>query len=111
MSKEEEVYLESETSGESRNFHIMRADNELFLEESNVVLPVINVKRIKLPRGGENWEIVANDELVLSLKGTRFTNPEREFLRSVDGMKFLMSQFKSGKKSVVKIKEELRKVL
>lgn len=108
---EEEVFLESETAGESRNFHILRADNELFNEEANIALPIINVKRVKLPRNGEDWEVIENGQVVLTLKGTRFTNPEKTFLRTVEGMQFLMAQYKSGKKSVVKIKEEIKKVL
>lgn len=108
------TYEEEETFGaESQETRLtLRTDNELFNEEeSGVVHSVINVKRIRLPKNGEDWEILVDGEVALTMKGTRFTNPEKEFLRTVEGMKFLISEYKKGKKSVVKIKEELKKVI
>jgi hypothetical protein len=108
INEEEDRFLDEEKN-ESKSFYLLRADNELFNDDSYIAQKVINVKRVKLPKQGEDWEILEDNKIVLSLKGTRFTNSEREFLRTVDGMKFLMNQYKSGKKSVVKIKEELKK--
>lgn len=90
----------------------LKADNELFNEESsNIIHPVINVKRVKPSKNVENWQILVNGKIALLLKGTRFTVPEKDYLKTVDGMKFLISMYKNGKKSVVKIKEELKKVV
>lgn len=98
----DEVSVPSLDSLDSKS---LRVDNELFNEEdSNIVHSVINVKRVK-----EDWEILVDGKSALLLKGTRFTNTEKDYLRTVDGMKFLISTYKSGKKSVVKIKEELKR--
>lgn len=89
----------------------LRSDNELFNEEeSNIIHPVINVKRIKTSKS-EDWQIIINGKKMVLLKGNRFNNNEREYLRTVDGMKFLITEYKNGKKSICKIKEELKKVL
>lgn len=106
---EEELFLAE--NSESKGFNLLRTDNELFNEEDNIAHPVVNAKRVKLPRHGEDWEILVNGKVALLLKGTRFTNPEKAFLRTVDGMKFLISEYKSGHKSVVKIKTNLKKAM
>ena len=89
----------------------LRTDNELFNEDDRAIVhSVINVKRIKLPKNGEDWEILVDGKSAVTMKGTRFTNAERDFLRSVEGMKFLVSEYKKGRRSVVKIKEELKRM-
>src|SRR3990167_3283012 len=105
---EEEMFLSQEN--ESRNFTLPRADNELFNEDDNIANIVVSAKRVKLPRNGEDWEITVDGRTALKLKGTRFTNPEKIFLRTVDGMRFLISEYKSGNKSVVKIKVSMKRV-
>ena len=92
------------------NLNLLRTDNELFKEEDNTVEKTINVKRVPLPRKGEDWEIFENNKIVLTLKGTRFTKSEKEFLRTVDGMKFLMDGYKTGVKSVAKFKQAIKKI-
>jgi hypothetical protein len=110
MAKYDEEEFATHDNLESR--YALRADNELFDEDSgSVVHPIINVKRKKLPHDGEDWEILVNGKSSLYLKGTRFTNQEKVFLRTVEGMKFLISEYKNGKKSVVKIKDELKKII
>lgn len=106
---DEEVFLGTES--ESHNFHLLKSDNELFNEEANVASKVISARRVRLPKNGEDWEILENNRVVLNLKGTRFTNPEKDFLRSIDGMKFLVAEYKAGSKSVVKLKEKMKKLL
>lgn len=95
----------------SFNFHLLKADNELFDEDSNKANKVISAKRVKLPKNGEDWQILENGKAVLVLKGTRFTNVEKNFLHTVDGMKFLVSEYKTGSRSVLKIKEKIKQIL
>lgn len=90
---------------------LLRADNELYNEEDNIVSPVISVRRVRLPRSGEDWEVLVNGKVALLMKGTRFTNSEKDFLRTVEGLTFVISEYKEGHKSVVKIKERMKKVL
>lgn len=114
MSKDEEedTFLDQEGSdARNFNFHLLKADNELFNEEANKASKVTSAKRVRLPRNGEDWQILENNKVVLLLKGTRFTNPEKKFLRTIDGMKFLVAEYKAGSKSVVKLKEKLKKLI
>lgn len=108
LSDEDET-IYSETLNQFKQFGLSKNDTELFKDEDYTPNTLISVKRIDLPKKGiEDWEINVDKEVVLVLKGNRFTNKEKEYLRSVDGMKFLVSSFKSGNRSVVKIKEHMK---
>ncbi len=112
-SNEETMHFEEIIN--SNNYDVrstLRADNELFDDEASTIIhPIINVKRITSPKNIENWQISVNGKSVLLLKGTRFTAAEKNYLRTIEGMKFLISEYKNGKKSVIKIKKELKKVI
>jgi hypothetical protein len=103
----------SSGSAETRNFnfHLLKADNDLFDEDSHVAHTAISAKRINLPNDGEDWEIWEDNQIALSLKGTRFNNAEKKFLRSVEGMKFLVAEYKAGARSVLKLKDKLKQVV
>lgn len=104
---EEEHSIVPIDASESRNFHVLKTDNELFDDEEYVAQKIINVKRVNLKKG-EDWEILEDSKVVLTMKGTRFTNLEKEFLRTVEGMKFIIAEYKIGTKTVVKFKEKLK---
>lgn len=105
---EEDIYL-GESTGKSFNSQLNQ-ENEFFNESDYVPHVLINVKRIERRKTGEeDWEIWQDKEVVLTLKGVRFTKKEKDFLRGVDGMKFLMNSYKEGHDSVVKIKKLLKK--
>lgn len=105
---EEDLYLEHDHDVKNFNFHLLKSDNELFNEESNKPSLVVSVRRVKLPRNGEDWHILENDKVTLQLKGTRFTNAEKTFLHGLDGMKFLIAVYKEGVRSIVKIKDRMK---
>lgn len=106
MSRDDEKELSSVIEAGPHSVNLLKKDNELFNEEDYIVNTVVHARRISLKKG-EDWEILENNRVVLVMKGTRFTNSEKEFLRSVEGMKFLINEYKSGNKSVVKIKNNL----
>jgi hypothetical protein len=108
VKSDDDICLEHDGESRNFNFHLLKADNELFNEESNKPNLLVSVKRIKLSKNGENWQILENNKVVLLLKGNRFTTAERNFLRSVDGMKFLIATYKSGTQSVIKFKEQMK---
>ncbi len=105
----------SEDVFSSNNYDVrstLRADNELFNDEASIIVhPIINVKRINSSKNNENWQILVNGKVILLLKGIRFTAAEKKYLRTVEGMKFLISKYKDGKTSVTKIKEELKGII
>lgn len=88
----------------------LRIDSELFKDDENVVHTVISVKRL-CPSGrrrGENWDIIENGKPTLRLKGDRFTNKEREFLRTTSGVRFVIAGYKEGWRSINKFKQNIR---
>jgi len=105
---DEEEYSEGEHT-EPLSLHL-RLDNELFKDEDNIPSKVIGVKRINLPKGGEDWRITENGVEALILKGVRFTGKERKFLRSPKGVLFIIDGYKRGWDSVLKFKKELGKI-
>jgi len=88
----------------------LRIDSELFKDEENVVYTVISVKRL-CPSGrrrGENWDIIENGKAALRLKGERFTNKEKEFLRTPPGVRFVIDGYKNGWRSINKFKQHIK---
>lgn len=83
-------------------------NNELFDDESHVVHKLINVKRVGLPKNGENWEVLEDNRVVFTLKGVRLTNKEKALLRTPEGIKLLMNEYKAGNKSVASIRRKLK---
>ena len=88
----------------------LRHDHELFDDNEHRPHDIISVKRVELSRG-EDWEITKNGKPSLILKGVRFTVREKEFLRTSDGMLFVIAGFKDGWKSVSEYKRRLKKRL
>lgn len=88
----------------------LKYDNEFYKDENNIEENNITVHRAKLKKS-EDWEILENNKIVLILKGIRFSNKEKEYFRTVDGIKFIMNGYKNGWSSVVKFKNEIKKVL
>jgi len=88
----------------------LNQSNELFDdEEASKKHKLINVRRIALPRKGENWEISEDGRKVLILRGVKLTKIEKSALRTVGGIKLVVEEFKSGNRSVTKMKAVLRK--
>lgn len=85
----------------------LRQENELFDDDSYVPQQIISVKRVEYGKG-EDWEIFADDKIVMTIKGVRFSAKERKFLRSVEGIQFLMRGYKAGWKSVSEFKRNLK---
>tara|TARA_Y100000310_G_C20243195_1_gene605597 strand:+ start:92 stop:463 length:372 start_codon:yes stop_codon:yes gene_type:complete len=87
----------------------LNQSNELFDdEEAAKKHKLINVRRISLPRMGENWEISEDGRKVLILRGVRLTKRERCVLRTVEGIKLVVEEYKAGNRSVAKMKAVLR---
>jgi len=87
----------------------LRTDNELFDEDDyKNVQDTIGVRWVDLGKNSEDWEITKNGKAVLVLKGVRFTNAEKRFLRSVDGTRFIIEGYKQGWRSVSEFKRQVK---
>lgn len=93
-----------------KGLSFLRQETEFFDEESYIPQDLINVRRINLPGNGEDWEILKNDEVALTIKGIRFTKKEKEFFRSINGISFLMNGYKNGWNSVSEFKRQVKKI-
>lgn len=105
-------YLEMEFSideEKSKNTFSLRQENDFFHDEDYLVHDLISVKRIKLPKGGENWDIIKNKKVELTLNGTRFSNKEKEFFRTAQGILFILNSYKEGLRTINSFKQRLKK--
>jgi hypothetical protein len=90
--------------------NLSKFDYDLYKEEDDISEKVIRVKRMSMPNKGERWRIFEDNKIILNIEGTKLTNKEKEFLRTVEGVNFLIAQFKSGNiKSFNAIKKEIKK--
>jgi len=90
-------------------YNLSKFEYDLFHEEDDKVEPIIRVRRVSMPNKEEKWKIMADNKVLFIIEGAKLTNREKEFLRSVDGVNFLLKQAKSGIKSFNSLKIELKK--
>jgi hypothetical protein len=94
-----------------RNITSLRQESDFYHDEDNIVMDMISVKRIKLPKNGEDWEVIKNKKSQLILRGIRFTNKEKEFLRTPAGISFILNGFKQNWFNISNYKKELKKYI
>lgn len=104
-----EFAIDEDKSGKL-NIGYLKQETELFDDSSYIPHDLISVRRVNLPKNGEDWEILKNKKVVLVLKGIRFTKNEKNYLRTVDGIQFLMNGFKCGWNSTAEFKRQLKNV-
>jgi len=86
-------------------------DHDLYHDEDNTIQPIIRIKRTGVLNKTEKWKIYRDEELSLVLEGNKLTNKEKEFLRTMSGIVFLIELSKTGAKSFNFFKNELKKQL
>lgn len=91
--------------------NLSKFDYDLYHEEDDVSEKVIRVKRFPMPNKGERWKIYQDNKVEFILEGAKLTIKEREFLYTVDGINFLLHQYKLGSLSLNSLKIELKKKL
>jgi hypothetical protein len=92
---------------ETMKYSSTMIDDKLFDEEDNVVHKLINIKRVSLPQGGEDWEVLEDGKVVLVVKGIRLTKKQKSVLRTADGLNMLIAEYKAGNKAITYIKKKL----
>lgn len=105
------VSITDEVKEQNTRYNLSKFDYDLYHEEDDLAEKVVRVKRVSLPNKGERWKIMEDNNLVFTLEGTKLTNKEKEFLRSVEGVNFLIAQAKAGIRSFNAIKNEIKKAL
>lgn len=92
-------------------YSLSKFDFDLYHEEDDIANKVIRVKRIMLPNKGERWKISEDNKVMFIVDGNKLTNKEKDFLRSIEGVNFLMAQYKAGINSFNSLKKEIKKKL
>ena len=100
-----------EGKDQNSRYNLSKFEYDLYHEEDDVAEKVIRVKRISLPNKGEKWKIFEDNKVLFIVEGSKLTNKEKDFLRTVDGVNFLIAQFKQGIKSFNALKNEIKKKL
>lgn len=89
-----------------------KIDADLFDESKAVAQPVVRVRRSSSLTKGERWKIFLNDELHFTLEGDKLLKRECVYLRSLEGVNWLIQQFKAGFHSPhelqLRLKEKLK---
>lgn len=86
-------------------------NNDLFDDDSYVPHPLVTARRVKLPKNGENWEVLDNNKVAVTLIGLHLSSEIKNFLKTPQGLLSLIKIYKSGNKSSEKIQKQLKKML
>jgi hypothetical protein len=98
-----------EFKDQSTKHSLSKFEYDLYHEEDDKIEKIIRVKRISMPNNGEKWKIFEDNSVVVIVEGSKLTNKEKDFLRSVEGVNFLITQYKLGIKSFSALKAEIKK--
>ena len=102
---DDDQFVYDEKVGKKGSF--IKQDSEFFNDEDYIPGNSVRVKRVA-NNSHEDWKVFINKDETLVLKGIRFTSSEREFLRTTDGVMFIINGIKSGWKSVSEFKRQLK---
>lgn len=100
----------SDYSGQNSKHIVNKFDHDLYNEESNIVNTLVRVKRIG-SGATEKWKIMVDNKLAFTLEGSKVSKKEKEFLRTLDGINFLIAQAKQGIKSFNKLRVAIKEKL
>jgi len=100
--------VENEFKDQNLKYNLSKFEYDLFHEEDDIAEKIIRVKRYSLPNNGERWKIFEDSKVMFVLEGTKLTKKEKAFLRTADGISFLIFQYKNGINSFNHIKTEIR---
>lgn len=89
--------------------NLSKFEGDLFKEEDDKIEKIYRVKRVSMPNKGIKWKFFEDNKNTFTLEGSKLTNKEREYLQTVDGINFLIAQFKAGISSFNFLKKELKK--
>ena len=93
---------------QNNKFSLSKYEADLYDDKCNVPYKVIQVKRIA---SGDNeiWKILNNNEVIFTIDGEKISKKEKEFLRTANGVMYLINEFKiSTFKSLNSFKKKLK---
>lgn len=100
-----------EVKDNNLKYNLSKFEHDLYHEEDDVALPVIRVKHVSLPNKGDRWKIFEDNKVVFIVEGAKLNKKEKDFLSTVEGVNFLITQYKQGIKSFNSLKTAIKKSL
>lgn len=98
-----------EFKDQNQKYNLSKFEFDLYHEEDDVAEKVIRVKRVSMPNKGEKWKIINDNKVIFTVESTKISKKEREYLQTVEGFNFMLSQAKQGIKSLNSFRNELKK--
>lgn len=90
----------------NNRFSLNKMDYDLYHDEKNTVEKIIRVKRISSPV--ERWKIFEDQKLIFIIEGSKINKKEKTFLRTLDGVNFIIETVKSGILNFSALKSSLK---
>ena len=101
-----------DTTDQSFKYNLNKYDYDLYHDEDDVVNKIIRIKRFELPNSGEKWKVFEDNKEKFIIDGHKLNKKEKSFLRSIDGINFVINLFKNGIRSFnffkIQLKNELK---
>ena len=94
----------------SFKYNLSKFEYDLYHEEDDISQSIIRVKRFDTV-AGERWKIFENGKEKFVVEGFKLTKKQKTYLRSVDGVNFMINLFKNGIRSFNHFKTELKNEL
>lgn len=107
----ETSHVQDDIRSHSFKQNLSKFEYDLYHEEDDIVTQVIRIKRTGSSDRNEKWKIFDNSKVIFTVEGIKISKKEREFLRGIGGINFLIAQAKIGIKSLNKLRVELKKVM
>lgn len=92
-------------------YTLSKHEYDLYHEEDDKAEKVYRVKKSIMPNKGEKWKLLIDNKPILIIESSKITKAEWQYLRSVEGFNFMLSQTKIGVDSLSVFKAELKKIL
>lgn len=105
---DEDQFVYDEKTGKKGS--LIKQDTEFFNDEDYLPGKLVHVKRIA-SNSVEDWKIFIDKQEVLTLKGSRFSTQEKNFLRTSKGLLFVIDGVKKGWSSVSEFKRQLQEIV
>lgn len=84
----------------------LKQDCDFFNDELYVPNKLIGVKYVG-NKNVDKWTFTEDNKPTFSLDGSKFSEEQRKFFKTVEGMQFLILQYKLGLKNQLDLKEKL----
>jgi hypothetical protein len=101
-------FIELKDQGTTK-FVTNKFDHDLFDETKHTVQKVLSIKRVSSPNHGERWKIIEDSKIIFIVDGNKLTKKEKEYLRTPEGVSFLLSYHKkNGINNINLLKAEIK---